>query len=448
MKTVDLGKVRGNMIYSGGAVTGSSAAGVIFDATGIEKAYAGDIYINLDASGQYNGCIYECIKPGAPDAATWSYKGSIRGPKVPTVNNLKSTSTEDALAAYQGKRIMDMMIEAGVFGKTVIVDCDLTAYGVKMTIDNVDSTFKITVDGKEYTYNYTASGTVDKTTVSVVLGENIGMQKSGGVVSKITSSNAYIYSYKLTDSSMVEIYSKNTELWTVINELAQSHEVTGTVIDGEETLAMGPIHKFINGIKRMFYPITHAKAVWFNKTENKTVYDVVEELMNKNSAGVVSDEYDPVMIYGAGEYCIHENTLMKCTGSTTGTFDPAKWEACTVASELSEQNKKTVHQVENLVSISSGSIGIEKVGRVVTLYTNGLQLTNAINTATIIGKVPNDLKPSNTVINVSIHSVGGKSYPCRVALTTNGEIKVEAYDWDGGYLSTNLWMTMSMVWMI
>lgn len=281
MNTINLGKVRGNMIYTGGAVVGSSAAGVIFDATGIEKAYEGDIYINLDSSSIYNGNVYECVTPGSPDIAKWIYKGSIRGPKVSTVNNLKSTSTEDALAAYQGTRLFDMMINAGVFSKNVIVDCDQIVYGLKVVIDNVDSVLTLVVGGIEYKYNHISSGTAENTKISIVLGENIGMPQSGGVINEIRSTEAYIYAYELTDASATTIYSKNINLWDAINEALLSHEVTGTVIDGEETLFMGPIHKFVNGIKKAFYPITHAKAVWFDKANKRTVHDEISEL-NKN----------------------------------------------------------------------------------------------------------------------------------------------------------------------
>ena len=281
MGQINLGKVRGTMIYTGGYVAGSSASGTVFENTGIEKAYEGDLYINTDNSGDYAGCIYECIKPGNALEATWSYKGNIRGPKTATVNSLKSTSTEDALAAYQGNRLFEMMVDAGVFCKNVIVDYDQVAYGLKVRIDNVDSALIIVADGKEYEYTYTASGTAETTKVSIVLGENIGMPQSGGVVSEIRSDNAYIYTYELTGVSAETVYSKNMDLWNSINEALLSHEVTGTVIDGEETLFMGPIHKFVNGIKKAFYPITHAKAVWFDKANKRTVHDEISELNKK-----------------------------------------------------------------------------------------------------------------------------------------------------------------------
>ena len=320
MGQINLGKVRGTMIYTGGYVTGSSASGTVFENTGIEKAYEGDLYINTDNSGDYAGCIYECIKPGNALEATWSYKGNIRGPKTATVNSLKSTSTEDALAAYQGNRLFEMMVDAGVFCKNVIVDYDQVAYGLKVRIDNVDSALIIVADGKEYEYTYTASGTAETTKVSIVLGENIGMPQSGGVVSEIRSDNAYIYTYELTGVSAETVYSKNMDLWNSINEALLSHEVTGTVIDGEETLFMGPIHKFVNGIKKAFYPITHAKAVWFDKANKRTVHDEISEL-NKNFT----------------EFKLYNSTIINIT-SGIGTYTATRPLFCTITLKPNETN--------------------------------------------------------------------------------------------------------------
>ncbi len=279
MGKIDLGKVRGTQIYAGPQVTGTGAQGEIFRETGISKAYEGDLYINTDSFSEDKGNIYECVLSGDAQTAKWRYQGNIRGPKINTVNHLKSTSTEEALSAYQGKRIFDMMKNAGMLSRDVIVKCDLTVYGLKVTIDNVDTEITLTIDGKEYKYIHTASGETETTKINIPLGINIGMEKNGGVLTEINSTNAYIYAYELTDVSASKIFTKNVELWNAINENEQSHEITGTVVDGGETISMGKIHKLVNGIKKRFYPVTHAKAVWFNKAENETVYDAVEKCL-------------------------------------------------------------------------------------------------------------------------------------------------------------------------
>lgn len=274
MSVIDLGKVRGSSIYTGSLITGSSTIPSVFE-TGIGKAYAGDIYLNTDDQAVSNGNIYECTEPGAEAEAKWIFKGNIRGPKIKTVDNLKSLSVEDALAAHQGKVLFDLLLEAGVLARNFTIECDQIAYGLRLNIDNVNSDFTIKVDGKDYVYKYTASGSAERTTISISLGSGIGMNKNGGIVSEVRSSAAYIYKCDLTNDMASVIYTKRANLWEEINKNTSSHEVTGTIVDGAETISSGPINKFVNNMKRVFYPITHAKAVWMDKTKKETVFDAV-----------------------------------------------------------------------------------------------------------------------------------------------------------------------------
>ena len=57
-----------------------------------------------------------------------------------------------------------------------------------------------------------------------------------------------------------------------------------------------------------------------------TAVDTVED--------IIADAYDENNSYTAGDYCINSDVLNKCNGSTTGPFDPSKWDATTIADEL------------------------------------------------------------------------------------------------------------------
>ena len=48
----------------------------------------------------------------------------------------------------------------------------------------------------------------------------------------------------------------------------------------------------------------------------------------------IGDAYNPNNSYAAGDYCIYENTLYKCTGATSGAWDSTKWTAVTIADEI------------------------------------------------------------------------------------------------------------------
>lgn len=276
MKKVNLGKVRGTQIYTGDAITGTSSEAAIYPESGISEAYVGDLYINVHSTSSNRGNIYICTMSGDANNAEWSYQGNIRGPEVSVINNLKSASTTDALAAYQGKKIYDLLVASGIFTKHCVIGYDSKVYGVKVTIENISTELTLTVDGTDYFYTYTAYGNAETTTLSVTLGGSIGMPDIGGVLTEIKSSNSYIYAIELTDNSGVAVYAKNTELWDTVNEVLQTHEITGTITDGTEIIRTGLIYKFLKGIKTLFYPITHAKAVWYKKENNITVYDQIK----------------------------------------------------------------------------------------------------------------------------------------------------------------------------
>lgn len=61
------------------------------------------------------------------------------------------------------------------------------------------------------------------------------------------------------------------------------------------------------------------------------------DAIDNSCQDMISDEYDSTHNYVVGDYCIKDNTLYKCTGATTGSWDSAKWTAVQVSSEL--QNK-------------------------------------------------------------------------------------------------------------
>lgn len=50
----------------------------------------------------------------------------------------------------------------------------------------------------------------------------------------------------------------------------------------------------------------------------------------------IGDAYNSSNSYAAGDYCIYENTLYKCTGATSGAWDSSNWTATSIADEISE----------------------------------------------------------------------------------------------------------------
>ena len=64
----------------------------------------------------------------------------------------------------------------------------------------------------------------------------------------------------------------------------------------------------------------------------------------------IGDEFNSSLTYAVGDFCIYNNTLYKCTTAvdTAGEWDESKWEATTVAAELSlgSDNSVTLTRAE------------------------------------------------------------------------------------------------------
>ena len=285
MNQVNLGRVRGTAIYTGAAITGTNSLGAVFAGTEVSKSYAGDLYINTDASTDSCGNVYECLQAGTPETAVWGYKGSIRGPQVVLEDTLESTSRTKALSAYQGKVLNEKLLESGCYAKSVPVVSEAVVHSIKVVIENESTTVKVMIGGKELSGAYEKTGSGTEGAVTIAAGTD------AGVVTKITSTGAYIKGYTLYNSSSQAILTKQIKVWESLEEVMEDIAASGNVVDGAETIKTGIVSKLFGSIRKTLYPITHAKAVWYDKSQNKTVYDAIETLggYDSNGNGVVDD---------------------------------------------------------------------------------------------------------------------------------------------------------------
>ena len=66
--------IRGLGVYSGTAITGTNAEGVVVAGSGLTGSMVGDLYFNTNTSN-----IYKCTLAGNADTAKWAYVGSAKG---------------------------------------------------------------------------------------------------------------------------------------------------------------------------------------------------------------------------------------------------------------------------------------------------------------------------------------------------------------------------------
>lgn len=328
----------GSVWYAGTGITGTSAEGTVFPDSGVTSAAVNDQYLNTST-----GNTYRCSLAGNAATAKWVYTGCIKGPMPEVVNNLSSTSTTKALSAKMGKQLNDSIIAAGLSPKTVIPKTNGTAYTAKVTIDNVTTTFTITDDaGNEGTYTYTQDGDTDKVQVTIGIGTPIGLPNNGAVIASISSSDAAIHSYLLVGNGGVDLYTETVTLWEHINDndanITEGSAITESHTGTSYSYKTGKISRVINAVRTALYPITHAKAVWFNKAAEKTVYDAVTDIMG------ASDVFNPGTTYAAGDYVIYQSALYKFTAAHTGAWNAShvsKVDLTTINANLTEIIRKS-----------------------------------------------------------------------------------------------------------
>jgi hypothetical protein len=72
----------------------------------------------------------------------------------------------------------------------------------------------------------------------------------------------------------------------------------------------------IDAVRTVLYPITHAKAVWFNKAASKSVYDAVTDVMGSSNVFSASTSY------AVGDYTIYQSALYRCiTAHSAGAWN-------------------------------------------------------------------------------------------------------------------------------
>ena len=340
MGTLNIGKVRGNMWYVGDGITGSSTTPTVYSGSGVTKAYVGDMYLHLESGDDDNGHVYQCTLKGDASTAKWVYVGSILGPMPELCDELTSTSITKAATANVARKLKGLIDSAGIYPVEVDFNYTDTDYSMTLSIENISTTITITdSDGNEGTYSYTKSGTTDDVALNINIGEDIGYASEGAVVVKVVSSSAAIKNAKLYgDDGLVCDITPN--MWEAVNELSAEIKpgatITGGSGDDAYSYRAGSISKKIAGVITSLFPVTHAKAVWMDKVNGKTVHNEITSLKG---------DMTPNILTGS------TNT----TGSTltTGTyFINSTGQLCKATSDIAANGTITLNT--NCVAVSAG----------------------------------------------------------------------------------------------
>lgn len=270
--SINLGRVRGNMWYIGTAITGSSTTPTAFE-TGISEAAVGDLYLNSD-----NSNVFQCTLSGDETTALWVWAANIRGSDASVIDNLESDSTTTALSARMGGVLKEALEDSKVYPTYVDISSNETGYALTVSIENVSTTITIeTYSGDEITYDFTPTTTDLLTEVVITIDTDTGFSTTGAILSKVSVSAGFITAVSITGSDDT-VYTFEPDIWDELEKI-ESNVQTGVLIsDGSSSYRTTQITKRINNTRTNMYPLTHAKATWYSIANNKTMYDIINDL--------------------------------------------------------------------------------------------------------------------------------------------------------------------------
>lgn len=295
--------IRGTRWTDGNLITGTSTEPTAYP-TGIIDALPEDYYLNSDT-----GNIYRCTLGGEDDVALWVFVGNIKGAMPDVENVFTSTSKKNALSANAGRVLYEKISAAGIFPRELALESDSPIYALQIIMENKSTSISITdANGNTGLYTYTKSDSDETTQVSIWVGTAIGLS-SGTVLRKLKSTNAGILAYELKDANNQVVESYASDVWEALTELINDHtkamQLTEEYKEESATYDAYAFSKLVNGKRKTAFPITHAKAIWWNKLQNKTLYDKVME-------GLFDSE----------QIICDEDVLQELDESTQGTLVP------------------------------------------------------------------------------------------------------------------------------
>lgn len=267
----DLGRVQGARWYTGTDIIGGSVTPTSYD-TDIDNALVNDLYLNTD-----DGNVYACTVGGDDETAKWVYICNIKGPVADIVDNLRTDSGTKALSARQGKELNEKLLTSGVYPNAIELNVEDKVYIAELEISNMNGTLTFVGEEGSGTYSVSSIGVTERLTVSVDIGVGIGFSEEGAVLNSI-SFDGNIYAITLKDIEGETFYTKTFNAWEEIQEAIEQIKSVGVVTDGSETLRTGFARKKINGEIQNIYTISHAKAIYYDKSINQTVYDKISTM--------------------------------------------------------------------------------------------------------------------------------------------------------------------------
>ena len=181
---------------------------------------------------------------------------------------------------------------------------------------------------------------------------------------------------------------------------------------------------------------TDGQVLTYNGTSNE--WEAQDSKGGADDTSIISDAYDELKTYVAGEYCIYNNSLWKCLVQNNGQTptEGTYWTNVSVANEIASVNsslavKTGVVTVDS--SIYSPKSALRKSGNIVEVYVYG-QLKKNFEKEAPFATIPLEYAPKSNVDVAGRNALGltlfridtnGNISSVTTALNTNNFINVQ-----------------------
>lgn len=208
-----------------------------------------------------------------------------------------------------------------------------------------------------------------------------------GILSFKTSENEYTKFLPKTLANLVTTTS-GTDVESKINELDDNIGDLDTITETDEdeiitkTYTTGFLSKLIDDVRTTVFNVTHAKAVWWNKLENKTVYDKIDgDCLQYENVVSDLDDMSAITEENAGKFVADARAVAELNSNIFSTNNALKT-LMDVQAKSTDNAPLTTDTKSYLWRAASdfpcGSITIPT-------YTTGIYITNGGSDGILVG---------------------------------------------------------------
>lgn len=208
-----------------------------------------------------------------------------------------------------------------------------------------------------------------------------------GILSFKTSENEYTKFLPKTLANLVTTTS-GTDVESKINELDDNIGDLDTITETDEdeiitkTYTTGFLSKLIDDVRTTVFNVTHAKAVWWNKLENKTVYDKIDgDCLQYENVVSDLDDMSAITEENAGKFVADARAVAELNSKISTTNNALK--TLMDVKAKSTDNAPLITDTDSFLWRAASDFPCGSIN--IPTYTTGIYITNGGSDGILMG---------------------------------------------------------------